>query len=174
MKTKKLIIVHTGEGKGKTTAALGMVMRTLAHGWHAAIVQFIKSAEDYKYGEAKLAEQMEQLDIFTMGDGFTWNNPDKEKNIRTALETWEKCKEVTLSGKYRLVVWDEINYAIHYGFLDEQLVLDFLQQSLDLHIVMTGRYAKPSIMEIADLVTEMTNVKHPYQAGIKAQKGVDW
>jgi len=174
-KSKKLILVHTGEGKGKTTAAMGIAMRTIAHGGKVALVQFMKSAKDYKYGEQKLAKQLENLDVFTMGAGFTWNTKDRDLDIRTTLETWEKCKEAVTSGTYQLVIWDEINYVINYEFLKEEEVLEFLNQEHPIHIILTGRNATPDIMARADLVTEMKCIKHPYkEQGVKAQKGIEW
>lgn len=174
-KSKKLIVVHTGNGKGKTSAAMGMAFRTVAHGGKVAVIQFLKSKEDYKYGEQKLAEQLDNFDIFTMGAGFTWDVNDRETDIRTTRETWEKCKETVLSGEYSLVIWDEINYVIDYDYLDVQEVLEFLEQRPQVHIVLTGRNAKESVIEIADLVTEMKCIKHPYrEQNIRAQKGIEW
>ncbi len=175
IKDKSLIMVHTGEGKGKTTAAMGMVFRTVAHGWPAAIVQFMKSKDDFKYGEQKLAQQFDNLDIFTMGAGFTWNTDNPELDIQTTLETWQKAKECVFSGKYRLVLLDEINYVIDFKFLAEQEVLEMLNNKpAGLHLILTGRNATPAIIEKADLVTEMVNIKHPYEKGIMAQKGIEW
>ncbi|MGK5094854.1 cob(I)yrinic acid a,c-diamide adenosyltransferase [Deltaproteobacteria bacterium TL4] len=172
---KKLIMIHTGDGKGKTTAAVGMAMRTVAHGWKAAMVQFLKSPGDYQYGERKLSEQLEGFEVFTMGAGFTWETQNRELDLQTTGETWEKCKAVTLCGKYRLVIWDEINYVLNLGLLDEKEVIAFLKRPLKVHLVLTGRKAPSALMEIADLVTEMKAVKHPYrQQGIKAQKGIEW
>lgn len=174
-KKKSLIIVHTGDGKGKTTAAMGMVFRMVAHGWRAAVIQFIKSSDKYRYGEQILAEQMPLLDVFTLGKGFTWTN-DEETNRRSVLSAWEKSKEAILSGKYHMVVLDEINNVIDYGFLEEESVLALLDQKpKHVHLVLTGRNAKASIIEKADLVTEMQCVKHPYkEQGIVAQKGIEW
>ena len=175
IKDKSLIIVHTGDGKGKTTAALGMVMRTIAHGQRAAIVQFMKS-NTVKYGEVKLAVESNNLDVFTMGAGFTWDTKNREIDIRTAQEGWSKSVEIMNSNKYRLVVLDEINYVIDYEFLDEQIVLRYLENKpKNLYIVLTGRNAKPSIIEKADLVTEMKKIKHPFDTkGLLAQKGIEW
>lgn len=175
-KDKSLIMVFTGDGKGKTSAALTMAFRTVAHGWKAAVVQFMKSSKDFKYGERIIAEKLDGLDFFTMGAGFTWNTNDRELDVRTTLETWEKCKECVLSGKYRLVIWDEINYVIDYGFLPINTVLEFLRKKPPkVHIVLTGRNAKPELIEIANLVTEMKEIKHPYKLeGIIAQKGVEY
>jgi len=176
IKDKSVIIVNTGDGKGKTTAAFGTVMRTIAHGWNAAIVQFMKSPSDYHYGEVKIAEKFESLEIFTMGAGFTWSTNDLEHDRQLALTAWKKSLEVMTSGKFRLVLLDEILYAIHYKFLDENLVLEFLSaKPTGLNIILTGRNASPAMINAADLVTEMKNIKHPYkEKGLLAQKGIDW
>lgn len=176
IKDKFLIIVHTGEGKGKSTAAFGMAMRTIAHGWKAAIVQFMKSPKDYNYGEVKLAEAFDGLDVYTMGEGFTWNTKDRQADIRAAQRAWKKAVETARSGEYRLVVFDEIIYAMHYGFLDEKLVFSFLDEKPPgVHFVLTGRNASGELIARADLVTEMKNIKHPYkEKGLLAQKGIDW
>jgi cob(I)alamin adenosyltransferase len=173
---KSIIIVNTGEGKGKTTAAFGVVMRTIAHGWNAAIVQFMKSPSDYHYGETKIAEKFDSLDIFTMGAGFTWDTNNIEHDKKLALEAWQKAVEVMNGGKYRLVMLDEILYAIHYKFLDEDIVLKFLKSKpAGLNIILTGRYAGDAMIQTADLVTEMKNIKHPYkEKNLLAQKGIDW
>lgn len=173
---KSIIIVNTGEGKGKTTAAFGVVMRTIAHGWSAAIVQFMKSPSDYHYGEAKIAEKFDTLDIFTMGAGFTWNTNDIEQDKQLAMEAWQQAVDIMNSGKYRLVMLDEILYAIHYKFLDEEMVLNYLKSKpAGLNIILTGRYASEAMIQTADLVTEMKNIKHPYkEKKLLAQKGIDW
>jgi len=173
---KSIIIVHTGDGKGKTTAAFGIVMRTLAHGWKAAIVQFMKSPSDYQYGEAKIAEKFDSLDMFTMGAGFTWDTNNPEQDRKLALQAWQKAIEVMNSGQYKTVMLDEILYAIHYKFLDEEMVIRYLRSKPSgLNIILTGRNAGQAIINIADLVTEMKNIKHPYkEKNLLAQKGIDW
>lgn len=175
-KDKSLVIVFTGNGKGKTSAALLMAFRTVAHGWKAAVVQFLKSPKDFRYGEQMIAEKLPGLDFFMMGAGFTWNTNNRDLDIQTTLDTWEKCKECVRSGQYRLVIWDEINYVIDYGFLPLQPVLDFLRSKPpNVHIVLTGRNAKPELIELANLVTEMKEIKHPYKLeGIIAQKGIEY
>src|SRR5262245_46986108 len=124
--SRGLIIVHTGNGKGKTSAALGMALRTVAHGWKAAIVQFIKKEGEFDYGEHKIKNVLPGWDMFPMGAGFTWNTRDRNVDTHTTLTGWEKCLEVSLSRKYSLVVFDEINYVIDYGYLPLDPVLDFL------------------------------------------------
>jgi cob(I)alamin adenosyltransferase len=174
-KSKSLIIVHTGEGKGKTTAAMGIALRVLAHGGRVALVQFMKNPTDYKYGEQKITKHLPALEVFTMGAGFTWKTKDRDLDIKTSSKTWEKCQQTALSGDYELVIWDEINYVIDYGFLAENKVLEFLQNKNLPHVILTGRNATAEIIRCADLVTEMVNIKHPYtDQGIVAQKGIEW
>ena len=176
IKNKFLTIIHTGDGKGKTTAALGMLMRMIAHGWRVAMVQFMKNPDTFKYAENKLNDQLDNLDVFTMGAGFTWDTKDQELDIQTTLQTWDKAKEIMLSGQYRMVVLDEINYVIDYEFLEEKSVINFLQKRpKNFHLVLTGRNASQRLIRMADLVTEMKNIKHPYQEkNILAQKGIEW
>ena len=176
VKDKSIVIVNTGEGKGKTTAAFGIVMRTIAHGWNAAIVQFMKSPTDYHYGEVKIAAKFDTLDVFTMGAGFTWDTNNIEQDKKLALEAWQKAVNVMESGKYRLVMLDEILYAIKYKFLDENMILNFLKNKPEgLNIILTGRHASDAMIQAADLVTEMKNIKHPYkEKNLLAQKGIDW
>ena len=176
VENKFLTIIHTGDGKGKTTAALGMLMRMVAHGWRVAMVQFMKNPDTFKYAENKLKDQFDNLDVFTMGAGFTWDTKDRTLDIQTTLKTWDKAKEIMLSGQYRMVVLDEINYVIDYEFLKERNVIDFLQKRpKNFHLVLTGRNATQRLIQMADLVTEMKNIKHPYQEkNILAQKGIEW
>lgn len=173
---KSIVIVHTGEGKGKTTAAMGIILRTLVHGWNAAIVQFMKSEKDFKYAEVKLTNYFQNLEIHTLGAGFTWDTNNREHDIKLAAGAWEKSKELINSGKFRTVLLDEIIYAIHYKFLEESHVLDFLaNRPSGVNIILTGRNASTALIESADLVTEMKNIKHPYkEKGLLAQKGIDW
>lgn len=173
--TRGLILVHTGDGKGKTSAALGIALRTIAHGNKAAIVQFIKKEGEFDYGEHRIASVLPGWHIFPMGAGFTWNTKDRDLDTRTTLAAWEKCKSVALSGDYSLVVFDEINYVIDYGYLAIEPVLEFLQtKPHPLNVVLTGRNARPEIIELADLVTEMREIKHPFKKGIRARKGLEF
>ncbi len=175
-KDKSLVMVFTGDGKGKTSAAVLMAFRTVGHGRKAAVVQFMKNSKDFKYGERMIAEKLGGPDFFTMGAGFTWDTNNRGLDIQTTLKTWEKCKECVTSGKYRLVVWDEINYVIDYGFLPLDSVLEFLRKKPpNVHVVLTGRNAKPELVALANLVTEMREIKHPYKLeGILAQKGIEY
>ena len=169
-----LIIVNTGDGKGKTTAALGLAFRALGVGFKVFMVQFIKGK--WKTGEKKLADRLApDIEIRPMGDGFTWNTKNPAQDIATTLEIWEVGKEAIRSGRYDLVILDEINVVMKLGYLDPQLVVDFLKaRDPRQHVVLTGRGAPPAIVEAADLVSEIVAVKHPFKAGVKAQLGIEF
>ncbi|MDD3445524.1 MAG: cob(I)yrinic acid a,c-diamide adenosyltransferase [Zavarzinia sp.] len=173
---KGLIIVHTGPGKGKSSAGFGMILRAIAHDMPCAVVQFIKGGRDT--GERRLIEtHFAHLCRFhTMGEGFTWETQDKARDIAAARAGWEKAKELIRDPAIRLVLLDEINIALRYDYLDLAEVLAFLRDEKPAmtHVVLTGRNAKPELIELADLVTEMTLVKHPFRAGIKAQAGIEF
>ncbi|AJE45292.1 cob(I)yrinic acid a,c-diamide adenosyltransferase [Celeribacter indicus] len=173
---KGLIIVHTGAGKGKSSAAFGMIFRCIAHGMRCGVVQFIKGG--MSTGERDLiTERFGDICAFhTMGEGFTWETQDKTRDTQLAKAAWEKAKELILDPENRMVLLDEINIALRYGYLDIAEVTDFLATRKPplTHVVLTGRNAKPELIEIADLVTEMELVKHPFRAGVKAQKGVEF
>ena len=179
MKRKGLVLVHTGEGKGKTTAAIGLAVRAWGDGFRILILQFIKGS--WKYGELStlkaLAEIDGRIEIRPTGIGFTRNASSEEMAVhrekaRTALQ--EALTEMT-SGQWALIILDEINYALNFGLLEEQEVLELLSQKpTELHLVLTGRHALPAIIDCADLVTEMRLIKHPFQKGIRAQKGIEF
>lgn len=171
---KGLIIVHTGEGKGKTTAALGLAFRAIGYGYKVLVIQFIKGK--WHYGELDTARRLSDcIEIYPMGEGFTWETKNPEQDARKVREAWEFGKEKALSGEYQIVIFDEINYVIYYDYLPVETVVEFLRHKPDaLHVVLTGRNAHPQIIEIADLVTEMREIKHPFTAGIKAQKGIEF
>ncbi|MDE2318540.1 MAG: cob(I)yrinic acid a,c-diamide adenosyltransferase [Rhodospirillales bacterium] len=173
---KGLIIVHTGPGKGKSSAGFGMVLRCIAHEMPCAVVQFIKGAWDT--GERRLltGHFATLCQFHAMGEGFTWETQDKARDIEAAQAGWEKAKELIRDETNRLVLLDEINIALRYGYLDVDEVVDFLltEKPPMTHVVLTGRNAKPALIEAADLVTEMGAVKHPFRDGIKAQKGVEF
>ncbi len=173
-KTKGLVAVFTGNGKGKTTAALGLAFRALGHGHRVCIIQFLKGS--WKYGELETAKKFSPLlDFHVMGRGFTWKSDDLEKDKQVAREAWEFAKEVILSDKYSMVILDELTYLPHYKILEEQEILSILDRKPPKqHVVITGRYATKKLIELADLVTEMKEIKHPFQAGIKAQKGFEF
>ncbi|MCI5166026.1 MAG: cob(I)yrinic acid a,c-diamide adenosyltransferase [Candidatus Electrothrix sp. GM3_4] len=174
MNKKGLILIFTGHGKGKTTAALGMTMRAAGHGMKTCFIQFIKGS--WKYGEMEaLSRFKEEIDFHVMGRGFTWQSGDVEKDKEMAREAWKKAKEAITSGIYNTVVLDEFTYLLSYGMIDKEEVLEVLRRKpADLHICITGRDAVEELVELADMVTEMQPIKHPYQQGIKAQKGVEF
>ena len=173
---KGLIIVHTGAGKGKSSSAFGMIMRCIAHEMPSAVVQFIKGA--WSTGERSLIEAnfSELCQFYAMGEGFTWETQDREKDVMAAGKAWEKAKEMIRDERNRMVLLDEINIALRYDYIDINDVVEFLvNEKPDLtHVVLTGRNAKEELIEIADLVTEMTLVKHPFRSGIKGQIGVEY
>jgi cob(I)alamin adenosyltransferase len=168
-----LLIVYTGHGKGKTTAALGTVFRALGRGHRVTVVQFIKGK--WKTGERMFAETLPELRFFVMGLGFTWESDDIGRDKAAARAAWDKAREEILEGERDLVVLDEITYTFHYGFLHEKEVLETLRERPPhVHVVVTGRNAPEALVEAADLVSEMKVVKHPYAAGVKAQIGIDY
>jgi cob(I)alamin adenosyltransferase len=172
---KGLVIVHTGNGKGKTTAALGMVLRSLGHGHRVAIVQFIKGA--WEPAEKKvLSLWPEQLEFYAMGEGFTWETQDRERDIQKAKEAWAKALTLLQSSAFHLVLLDEINVALKLGYLAvEEILLGLEQKPEAAHVILTGRGAPPELIDRADLVTEMTLVKHPFrEQGVKAQAGIEF
>jgi cob(I)alamin adenosyltransferase len=170
---KGLVIVNTGNGKGKTTAALGVLFRAWGRGMRVCMLQFIKATTS-NYGENKAAKRL-GIEIIPMGDGFTWLSDDIEKDKATARQCWELCRQKILSGDYDIVILDEMTYTLSYGWLDVNEVIEVLKQREPaMHIIITGRNALPELVEYADLVTEMTEIKHPYSQGIKAQKGIEF
>jgi len=172
---KGLIIVHTGKGKGKSTAAFGLVMRALGHGFKVGIVQFVKGK--WETGERRVLDRFaDQITIKTMGEGFTWETQDRQRDIAAALAAWESAQAMIRDQSYRLVLLDELNIVLRYDYLDIAEVTAFLgnEKPADTHVVVTGRNAKDELIEIADLVTEMTMVKHPFRAGVKAQAGIEF
>jgi cob(I)alamin adenosyltransferase len=172
---KGLIIVNTGNGKGKTTAALGMVMRSLGHGYKVAIVQFIKGA--WEPAEKAVLEKWEdQIKFQAMGEGFTWETQDRERDIEKAMAAWSQGLEYILNPEYKLVLLDEVNIALKLGYLDVNTVIQGLAQKPDdSHVILTGRGAPKELIAIADLVTEMSLIKHPFrEQGIKAQPGIEF
>jgi cob(I)alamin adenosyltransferase len=173
---KGLIIVHTGKGKGKSSAAFGMIFRHIAHRKACAVVQFIKGA--MWTGERDLIEThfSDICQFHTMGEGFTWETQDRARDVAAATAAWEKAKELIRDERNSMVLLDEINIALRYDYLDVNEVVAFLKAEKPqmTHVVLTGRNAKDELIEIADLVTEMTLVKHPFRSGIKAQPGVEF
>lgn len=173
---KGLIIVHTGKGKGKSTAAFGMIFRHIAHGMKSAVVQFIKGGMSTGERDMILARFTDLCEFHTMGEGFTWETQDKTRDTEMAQAAWEKAKELIREPSNSMVLLDEINIAIRYDYVDIKDVVEFLANEKPhmTHVVLTGRNAHEDLIEIADLVTEMELIKHPFRAGIKAQIGVEY
>ncbi|MDA0262902.1 MAG: cob(I)yrinic acid a,c-diamide adenosyltransferase [Chloroflexi bacterium] len=170
---KGLLIVNTGKGKGKTTAAMGVAMRAWGRDMKVIILQFIKHSTA-NFGEQRAAHKM-GIEIRAMGDGFTWRSKDLDQSADLARAQWEDCKEVIASGDYDLVVLDEFTYPMHYGWVDTEEVIQTLKARPEMqHVIITGRNAPEALMEYADLVSEMQVIKHPYQQGIKAQPGIEF
>ncbi|WP_417910409.1 cob(I)yrinic acid a,c-diamide adenosyltransferase [Candidatus Electronema sp. PJ] len=171
---KGLLMVYTGNGKGKTTAALGLTLRSLGHGWPVCFIQFIKGS--WKYGELTAAHRFaDLLDFHVVGRGFTWKSNDLEKDTAAAHAGWELAKRILAEGRHQLVVLDELTYLIRYKMLAEEEILDTLtRRSPSVHVVVTGRGAGERLLQAADLVTEMHEVKHPYRQGIRAQQGIEF
>ncbi|MGI8544224.1 MAG: cob(I)yrinic acid a,c-diamide adenosyltransferase [Aridibacter sp.] len=175
-KTKGLLIINTGDGKGKTTCSIGLMVRAAGQGLNCCMIQFMKSKTD-RYGEHESLEKL-GIEVYTMGDGFTWDTNDPAQDIKTSEETWSLCVEKMRSGEYDLLVFDELVYVLDYKFLDLQKVLDEIksvkQDQPALHIILSGRNAPTELIELADLVTEMKEIKHPFHSGIYAQQGIEF
>ncbi len=171
---KGLLIVHTGKGKGKSTAAFGLVFRALGNGMKVAIVQFVKGK--WQTGErAALEKFADQVTINTMGEGFTWETQDRARDIAAAKAAWDKAKALIADDEHQMVVLDELNIVLRYDYLDADEVLSVLTARPEMkHVVVTGRNAKDELVDAADLVTEMAQVKHPFRSGVKAQKGIEF
>lgn len=172
--TRGLIAIFTGNGKGKTTASLGLAFRALGHGHRVCIIQFIKGS--WKYGELESSKKFaDQLDFHVMGRGFTWKSDDLNKDIAVAREAWQFARSVIQENKYQLVILDELTYLPHYKMIKESEIIQVLKgKAPELHVVITGRYASKQLIDCADLVTEMKEIKHPFQLGVKAQKGFEF
>ncbi len=168
-----LIIVNTGNGKGKTTAAMGTAFRAVGVGFKVKMIQFIKGSWDY--GELHSAKKL-GFEIIPMGEGFTWETKNKDRDIAVAWKTWETCRDAIEENEHDLLIFDEINNAIAYGYLDVKVVIEALKKKpADMHIILTGRDAHPDLIEIADMVTEMREIKHPFaDQGVKAQMGIEF
>ncbi|MFN0139824.1 MAG: cob(I)yrinic acid a,c-diamide adenosyltransferase [Pyrinomonadaceae bacterium] len=178
-KTHGLLILNTGDGKGKTTAAIGTMVRAAGRGLKCCMIQFMKSKTD-RYGEHDSLEGL-GIEVHTMGDGFTWDTNDKSQDIRTSEETWSLCLEKMRSGEYELLVFDELLYVLSYAFLDIDAVIAEIREvrksQPHLHLILTGRNVDNALQKLideADLVTEMLEIKHPFHAGIYAQQGIEF
>jgi len=172
---KGLLMIHTGKGKGKSTAAFGLVFRALGHGKRVGIVQFVKGR--WETGErASLEKFADQITINTMGEGFTWETQDRQRDIAAARSAWEKAKALILDDSHDIVLLDELNIVLRYDYLPVEEIVDFMKNEKPemKHVIITGRNAKDELIEIADLVTEMTMIKHPFRSGVKAQTGIEF
>ncbi|MCY3674034.1 MAG: cob(I)yrinic acid a,c-diamide adenosyltransferase [Paracoccaceae bacterium] len=174
--SKGLVIVHTGKGKGKSSAAFGMIFRCIAHEIPSAVVQFIKGG--MSTGERDLIQEhfSDRCKFFTMGEGFTWETQDKERDILMTRRAWDLSKQLIANPEIKMVLLDEINISLRYGYLPVEEVVEFLTEHKpeDTHVILTGRNASEQLIEIADLATEMEMLKHPFRSGVKAQKGIEF
>ncbi len=171
---KGLLIVHTGKGKGKSTAAMGLAVRAIGNGMKVGIVQFVKGV--WETGERVVLDKFPELcTIKAMGEGFTWDTQDRQRDIAAAEAAWDYAKALMADPSYRMVILDELNIVLRYDYIPLDDVLETLRNKpKDLHVVVTGRNAKEPLIELADLVTEMTQVKHPFRGGVKAQIGIEF
>ena len=173
VRAKSVVIVNTGDGKGKSSSAFGVMIRSVARGWKVAVVQAIKSGE-WNVGEEKIGRQL-GVDWFALGEGFTWESDDLTQDQAVALEAWRQAKRLIESDEYRLVVLDEITYPLNWGWIDADEVLQTIRgRPAKVNIVATGRDAPAALVELADTVTEMRSIKHAYERGIAAKKGIDY
>ncbi len=173
-KRQGVIVVNTGEGKGKSSSAFGMVFRAAGWGMKVCVIQFIKGK--WQTGEQKAAERFDNIEWHALGDGFTWNTNNPEQDIATSREIWELCKAKLRSQEFDMVVFDEINYVTGYGWISGEEIASFLREERPawMHVIMTGRNAAPEVIEVAHTVTEMSKVKHAFDMGIKAVQGVEF
>ncbi len=169
-----LIMVHTGKGKGKSTAAMGLAIRAMGHGLKVGIVQFVKGV--WQTGERAILDNYPDLvTIKAMGEGFTWDTQDRQRDLAAARNAWEAVKAMMAEPAYHMVIADELNIVLRYDYLPIDEIIETLKaKRADLHVVVTGRNAKPALIDIADLVTEMTQIKHPFRSGVKAQIGIEF
>ncbi len=173
-KRQGLVVINSGEGKGKSSSAFGMVFRAAGWGMKVCVIQFIKGK--WQTGEQKAAEKFDNIEWHALGDGFTWNTQNPEQDIATSREIWELCKAKVRSHEFDMVVFDEINYVTGYGWIDGEEIASFLREERPawMHVILTGRNAAPEVIEIAHTVTEMGKVKHAFDGGIKAVQGVEF
>jgi len=171
---KGLLIVNTGNGKGKTTAALGIILRAWGHGMRPCVIQFMKS-ETGQWGEVKAARKLE-IEWLSLGDGFTWTSKDMDETIAKARHAWALAQDKIASNEYDLILLDEFTYPLQFGWLEIKEVLDWLKNNKPtrLHLIITGRNAPTELIEMADLVTEMQSIRHPFDQGISAQPGIEF
>lgn len=171
---KGLIVVNTGDGKGKSSSAFGMVFRAAAWGMKVCVIQFIKGK--WKTGEQQAAEHFDNIEWHSLGDGFTWDTKNPEQDIATSRKIWELCKQKLKSHEFDMLVFDEINYCTGYGWISGEEIATFLREERPawMHVIMTGRNAAPEVIELADTVTEMRMIKHAFEQGIPATQGIEF
>jgi cob(I)alamin adenosyltransferase len=170
---KSLVLVNTGDGKGKTTAALGVVMRAVAREWAVCVIQFMKS-DEWKVGEETIGRRL-GVDWWTLGDGFSWDSDDMDRTQAIAHAAWEHTKGVLAAGEHRLVILDEITYPMNWGWISTDEVVEAIRsRPLHVNVIATGRDAPAPLVEVADTVTEMTKIKHAYDTGVVARRGIDF
>lgn len=168
-----LVLINTGDGKGKSTAAFGTAMRAVARGWKVVVLQFLKSG-DWSVGEEKIGRQI-GIEWWALGDGFTWDSDDMDESQAVAQEAWASAREKIESGQYDLVVLDEVTYPINWGWVDvEEVVSSIQSRPQKVNVILTGRDAPDRLIEIADTVTEMTKIKHAFDRGVMARRGIDY
>ncbi|MFP3915877.1 MAG: cob(I)yrinic acid a,c-diamide adenosyltransferase [Actinomycetota bacterium] len=173
VRATSLVLVNTGDGKGKSTAAFGTVMRAVARGWPVAVIQFLKSG-DWQVGEEEVARRL-GVDWFALGDGFTWDSPDMSESEAIAAAAWRRAAEIIEAGEHRLVVLDEVTYPMNWGWVSTEEVVETIRsRPPDVNVICTGRDAPAPLVELADTVTEMRKVKHAYDEGIMARRGIDY
>lgn len=171
---KGLVMVHTGKGKGKSTAGFGVIFRAIGNGMKVGIVQFVKGK--WETGERRVLDAFpDQVTLETMGEGFTWETQDRQRDIAAARAAWEKAKQMIMDDEHDVVLCDELNIVLRYDYLPIEEVIDVLKVKPEMkHVIITGRNAKDELIDFADLVTEMTQIKHPFRSGVKAQKGIEF
>ena len=173
VRPRSLVLVNTGDGKGKSTAAFGVIMRAVAREWRVCVIQFIKSGK-WKVGEEKIALQL-GVDWLKGGDGFTWESPDLDQSEGRAAAAWQLAAAAIAGGDYQLVVLDEITYPMNWGWIDSAAVIEAIRsRPAEVNIIATGRDAPAALVEVADTVTEMVNIRHAYDRGIRARRGIDF
>ena len=173
-KRKGLVLVNTGEGKGKSSAAFGVAFRAAGWGMRVCVIQFIKGK--WKTGEQQAAERFDNIEWHALGDGFTWNTENPEQDIKTSREIWAICKQKVRSHDFDLIVFDEINYCASYGWISGAEIAEFIRAERPswMHLILTGRDAPAELIELADTVTEMQKIKHAFDSGIKAEQGIEF
>jgi cob(I)alamin adenosyltransferase len=171
---KGLVMVHTGKGKGKSTAGFGVIFRAIGNGMKVGIVQFVKGK--WETGERRVLDAFpDQVTLETMGEGFTWETQDRQRDIAAARAAWDKAKQMIMDDEHDVVLCDELNIVLRYDYLPIEEVIDVLKAKPEMkHVIITGRNAKDELIDFADLVTEMTQIKHPFRSGVKAQKGIEF